>query len=73
VVPVVISGFWRAFNKKGLKFKKKNTQLAVRFKAPLVINYDAPVEQILEHVMDSIEQSKRFMMMGKHHWETAEQ
>ena len=23
VVPVVINGFWRAFNKKGLKFKRK--------------------------------------------------
>src|SRR6476659_4589359 len=27
VVPVVISVFWRAFNKKGLKFKKKGSQL----------------------------------------------
>ena len=31
VVPVVISGYWRAFNKKGLKFKKKGTQLSVTF------------------------------------------
>jgi 1-acyl-sn-glycerol-3-phosphate acyltransferase len=23
VIPVVINGFWRAFNKKGLRFKKK--------------------------------------------------
>src|SRR5207302_4212265 len=32
VIPVVIQGFWRAFNKKGLKFKKKGTLLSVTFK-----------------------------------------
>jgi 1-acyl-sn-glycerol-3-phosphate acyltransferase len=68
VVPVVISGFWRAFDKKGLKFKKKGVQLSVTFKEPLVIDYEAPAEQILEQVMDAIEQSKKFMMLGAHHW-----
>ena len=67
VVPVVIGGFWRAFNKKGLKFKKKGVELSVTFKEPLVIDYDAPAEKILEQVMDAIEQSKKFMMMGAHH------
>jgi len=33
----------------------------------LEIDYDKPVEAILEQVMDSIEQSKRFMLKGKHH------
>jgi 1-acyl-sn-glycerol-3-phosphate acyltransferase len=61
VVPVVINGFWRAFNRKGLKFKKRGTTLSVNFKAPMDINYDAPVEEILEQVMDAIEQSSRFM------------
>ena len=70
VVPVIISGFWRAFNKKGLKFKKKGSQLSVAFKEPLEIDYDAEPENILEQVMDSIQQSKRFMMQGAHHWET---
>jgi hypothetical protein len=28
---------------------------------------------ILEQVMDAIEQSKKYMMMGKHHWKTTEQ
>ena len=68
VVPVVISGFWRAFNKKGLKFKKKGTPLSVTFKEPLQIDYDAPTEVILKQIMDAIEQSKEFMMKGKHHW-----
>ncbi len=67
VIPVVISGFWRAFNKKGLKFKKKNTLLTVTFKAPLEIDYTASNEVILEKVMDAIEQSKKFMLKGKHH------
>ncbi|MFN5423374.1 MAG: lysophospholipid acyltransferase family protein [bacterium] len=67
VVPVVINGFWRAFNRKGLAFKKKNTLLTIRFKAPLEIDYNQSVEDILEHIMDAIEQSKQFMLMGKHH------
>src|SRR5215213_4778396 len=68
VVPVVINGFWRAFNKKGLKFKKTGTLLSVTFKKPLQINYDASTEEILQQVMDAIEQSKKFMMKGPHHW-----
>lgn len=67
VVPVVINGFWRAFNKKGLAFKKKGSLLTVRIKEPLIIDYTQPVEAILEQVMDAIEQSKKFMMKGKHH------
>lgn len=72
VIPVVISGFWRAFNKKGLKFKKKGSKLSVTFKAPLQIDYDAPSETIMEIVMDAIEQSKKYMMQGAHHWVKAD-
>jgi hypothetical protein len=49
-----------------LKFKKKGSQLTVRFKAPLDIDYDAPAEQILEQIMDAIEQSKEWMLKGAH-------
>lgn len=70
VVPVVIQGFWRAFDKKGLKFKKKGVALSVTFKKPLEIDYDAPAEEILAQVMDAIEQSKPYMMQGPHHWKT---
>lgn len=66
VVPVVISGYWRAFNKKGLKFKKKGTLLSVTFKAPLEIDYNDTCENILEQVMDSIEQSNKYMLKGRH-------
>ena len=67
VIPVVINGFWRAFNKKGLKFKKKGVLLSVRFKAPLVIDYEARSEDILAQLMDAIEQSKTYMLKGRHH------
>ena len=67
VVPVVINGFWRAFTKKGLTFKKVGTTLTVRIKSPLNIDYNAPVEEILSQVMEAIEQSKEFMLKGKHH------
>jgi 1-acyl-sn-glycerol-3-phosphate acyltransferase len=71
VIPVMISGFWRAFNKKGLTFKKKGSLLSVQFKEPMKINYDDSIDNILENVMDAIEQSKKFMLKGKHHVMTA--
>ena len=67
VVPVVISGFWRAFNKKGLKFKKKGSLLSNTFQEPLKIDYEDTVENILDTVMNAIEQSREYMMKGKHH------
>lgn len=67
VVPVVINGFWRAFNKTGLKFKKTGSLLSVRIKEPLNIDYSNSVEEILDQVMDAIEQSKKFMLKSKHH------
>lgn len=66
VIPVVINGFWRAFNKTGLKLKKKGTILSVQFKEPLTIDYDARSEDILAQLMDAIEQSKKYMIAGKH-------
>ncbi|MGG9971574.1 lysophospholipid acyltransferase family protein [Ferruginibacter sp. SUN002] len=67
VIPVVINGFWRAFNKKGLKFKKTGVLLSVRFKEPMQINYNDTTEAILAQIMDAIEQSKEHMFKGKHH------
>lgn len=72
VIPVVINGFWRAFNKKGLKFKKKSSLLSVTFKKPLQIDFEAPSDVILKQLMDAIEQSKEYMMKGKHHWVTSD-
>jgi 1-acyl-sn-glycerol-3-phosphate acyltransferase len=70
VVPVVINGFWRAFNKKGLKFKKRGSQLSITIKKPLQIDYNDSSENIMKQVMDAIEQSKDHMMKGGHHWLT---
>lgn len=60
VVPIVIDGFNKAFDKKGLKFVKKGTKLTVTFKDPLQINFEDSTEKILENIMDAIEQSKKF-------------
>ena len=67
VIPVMINGFWRAFNKKGLKFKKRGSQLSVTFKPPMKINFDDSSEAILEQIMDAIEQSRKYMLKGRHH------
>ncbi len=68
VVPVVIQGFWRAFNKTGLGLKKRGTPLSITFKEPLAIDYNEPVDNIIEHIMNAIEQSKTFMHRSKHHF-----
>lgn len=61
VIPVVINGFSRAFDKKGLIIKRKGTPLTVKFKAPLNIDLTKSREEIMEIIMDAIEQSKKFM------------
>ncbi len=61
VIPVVINGFSRAFNKKGLVLKRKGTQLSVLFKAPLQIDLAKTNDEIMDQIMDAIEQSKKFM------------
>lgn len=60
VIPVVIDGFRRSFDKKGLLVKKKGSTISMTFKPALNINYDDDVDLILEQVMDSIEQSEKF-------------
>jgi 1-acyl-sn-glycerol-3-phosphate acyltransferase len=58
VIPIVVSGFNIAFDKKGLRLKKKGTTLSVKFKEPLQIDYNASNEEIMETIMMAIEQSK---------------
>jgi 1-acyl-sn-glycerol-3-phosphate acyltransferase len=60
IVPVVIDGFRRAFNKSGLKMKKKNVNLSIRFKDVLNLDLTKPADEILEELMDAIEQSEKF-------------
>ncbi len=56
VVPVVIDGFRRAFDKKGLKIKKKGVTLQVRFKEPLQYSADEPIEELIKKIQQAIEQ-----------------
>jgi 1-acyl-sn-glycerol-3-phosphate acyltransferase len=60
VIPVVIDGFRRSFDKKGLLVKKKGATISMTFKPALNINYDDDVNTILHQVMYSIEQSEEF-------------
>lgn len=65
VVPVVINGFRRAFDKKGLVLKKRGVNLSVKFKAPLEIDYNSNSDALLKQVMFSIEQSEEFQKFKK--------
>ncbi|MBL4594502.1 MAG: 1-acyl-sn-glycerol-3-phosphate acyltransferase [Flavobacteriales bacterium] len=66
VVPIVINGFRRAFDKKGMFIKKKGTELQVTIKEPLDIDYNDNVENVLQKVMDAIEQSRKFEWRSNH-------
>jgi 1-acyl-sn-glycerol-3-phosphate acyltransferase len=57
VVPVVINGYRRAFDKKGLRFKKPNTTLSVKFKTPRRFEAHLSIEEITTQVRDLIEQN----------------
>ncbi len=56
VIPVVINGFRRAFDKKGLLIKKLNTTLSVKFQPPMQFAEDESVESITERIRDAIGQ-----------------
>ena len=57
VVPVVIDGYRRAFDKKGLRTKKRGSELRMRFKEPMTFSPDASPQEVLDEIMDAIEQS----------------
>lgn len=62
VVPVVIDGFRRSFDKKGLRVKKKNILQSIEIKAPLVIDYEnETIDQIVEKIEYAIEQHPSFL------------
>ncbi|MBX2922992.1 MAG: 1-acyl-sn-glycerol-3-phosphate acyltransferase [Chitinophagaceae bacterium] len=60
VVPIVITGFNKAFHKKSLKLMQKGTVMTVTFKPPMEINYNDDLNTILAQLMDAIEQSERY-------------
>ncbi|MDJ0644623.1 MAG: lysophospholipid acyltransferase family protein [Flavobacteriaceae bacterium] len=57
VIPIVIDGFRRAYDKKGLMIKKRNVLQSMVIKEPLDIDYDnESVEDIVEKLQFAIEQ-----------------
>ncbi|MFZ4106949.1 lysophospholipid acyltransferase family protein [Flavobacterium sp.] len=62
VVPIVIDGFRRSFDKKGLRMKKKNILQSFIIKEPLVIDYEKDtIDQIVEQIEFAIEQHQSFL------------
>jgi 1-acyl-sn-glycerol-3-phosphate acyltransferase len=62
VIPIVIDGFRRSFDKKGLMIKKKGILQSMIIKEPLQIDYEKDsVEDILEQIQHAIEQHKSFL------------
>lgn len=62
VVPVVIDGFRRSFDKKGLRIKKKGILQSLVVKEPLKIDYDNESnEEIIEKLEYAIEQHPSFL------------
>lgn len=62
VVPIVIDGFRRSFDKKGLYLKKKGILQSMVIKEPLEIDYDNDsIEDIVEKIEFAIEQHPSFL------------
>ena len=62
VIPVVIDGFRRSFDKKGIRIKKRNILQSMEIKNPLDIDYDnESVESIVEKIEIAIEQHPSFL------------
>lgn len=62
VIPVVIDGFRRSFDRKGLRVKKKGILQSMVIKEPLQIDYENDtVEQVVEKIEYAIEQHPSFL------------
>lgn len=62
VIPIVIDGFRRSFDKKGLRMKKKGILQSIVIKEPLDIDYDNDsIESIVEKIEFAIEQHPSFL------------
>ena len=62
VIPIVIDGFRRSFDKKGLMIKKKGILQSMIIKEPLKIDYDNDsVDSTLEQIQYAIEQHPSFL------------
>lgn len=62
VVPIVIDGFRRSFDKKGLRIKKKGILQSFIIKEPLQIDYEnESIDEIVEKIEYAIEQHPSFL------------
>lgn len=62
VVPVVIDGFRRSFDRKGLRIKKKGILQSMVIKEPLQIDYEKDtVDEVVEKIEYAIEQHPSFL------------
>ena len=62
VVPIVIDGFRRSFDRKGLRIKKRNILQSMVIKEPLEIDYEnESVDSIVEKLQYAIEQHPSFL------------
>lgn len=62
VIPIVIDGFRRSFDKKGIRIKKRNILQSMVIKEPLEIDYDnEEIDSIVEKIEYAIEQHPSFL------------
>lgn len=62
VVPIVIDGFRRSFDKKGIRLKKRGILQSMVIKEPIDFNHeDDSVEEIIERLSHAIEQHPSFL------------
>jgi len=62
VVPIVIDGFRRSFDKKGIRIKKRGILQSMVIKKPLEIDYEnETVDEIVEKLQYAIEQHPSFL------------
>ena len=62
VVPIVIDGFRRSFDKKGLRVKKKDILQSMEIKKPMDIDYnEETVDDIVKKIEYAIEQHESFL------------
>lgn len=62
VVPIVIDGFRRSFDKKGIRIKKRGILQSLEIKNPLEIDYEnESVDSIIEKIQYAIEQHPSFL------------
>ncbi|MGV6844795.1 MAG: lysophospholipid acyltransferase family protein [Lutibacter sp.] len=66
VIPIVIDGFRRSFDKKGLMIKKRNVLQSMVIKKPMQIDYEnETVDEIVKRIQIEIEQDPSLLKVTK--------